>query len=481
MEMLTTGLLVGGGLAALSVISTLVASSLRRVVPSNEVHIVQSSRSTLSYGSSTTNGNTYYEWPTSLPVLGVTKSVFPISVFDLDLVAYEAYDKGRLPFVVDVKAFFRITDSNVAAQRVASFEELHNQLKAIVQGAVRTILASSEIEEIMAGRSKFGKEFTEEVDGQLASWGVSTVKSIELMDIRDHKDTNVIQNIMAKKKSHIEMESRTEVAKNKKNAEMAEIDAKKEVDLQSAAAKQQVGLRTTQSEREVALAEQEKIQALKEQEKTTKEKEMAVLKIQQTRQAEITKEVAIVKAEQEKSQALIAAEADRQKAVITSSGQLEATKNRAEGIAAEGKAKADAERLMLSAPVEAQITLAKEIGANKEYQQYLVTIEQVKANAEVGKAQAEALKAADIKVIANSGSVTGGIHSLGELISSKGGLELGSMLESFANTGTGKALLAKIMPDIEAKDEVKETVDMTSTAGNFKLSMPKTTGLNGKA
>lgn len=481
MEFLTTGLIGGGAFAVLSVVGFLVALTLRRVVPTNEVHIVQSAKKTLSYGANTENGNTYYEWPTSLPLLGVTKTIFPVSVFDLDLAAYEAYDKGRLPFVVDVKAFFRITDSNMAAIRVASFQELHNQLKAIVQGAVRSILASNEIEEIMQGRSKFGKEFTEAVDSQLANWGVQTVKSIELMDIRDHKDSQVIQNIMAKKKSHIEMESRTEVAKNKKLAEMAEIEARKEVDLQSQSAAQQVGLRTTQSEREVALAQQEKIQALKEQEKTTKEKEMAVIKIQSLRQAEITKEVALVKSEQDRQMATIAAEGKKAQTVIESDGQLLATKNSAEGIALQGKAKADAERAMLLAPVEAQTTLAKEIGSNESYQKYLITIKQVEANQAVGTAQAEALKAAQIKVIANSGNVSNGIQSIGDLVSSKGGLELGSMLESFANTETGAALLKKIVPGIEAKETTGSANALAGSTGGNKATTTSKNSLNGSS
>lgn len=463
MEMLTLSLVAGGLLALLLVVGALVAISLRRVVSTNEVHIVQSAKKTTSYGKDTENGNTYYEWPSSLPVLGVTKIVLPVSVFDLDLKDYEAYDQGRLPFMVDVKAFFRITDSNLAAARVASFEELHNQLKAIVQGAVRTILASSEIEEIMQGRSKFGAEFTKEVDGQLANWGVQTVKSIELMDIRDGKGSEVIHNIMAKKKSHIEMESRTEVAKNRKTAEMAEIEAQKEIDLQAQTALQEVGLRTTQNEREVALAQQEKIQALKEQEKTTKEKEMAVKQIEQMRTAEIAKEVALVRSEQERQVALINADAQKQQTIITSAGVLEATRNESEGIAAKGKANADAERAMLLAPVEAQTTLAKEIGENKAYQEYLIKVEQIKADQTVGVAQADALKAADIKVIANSGSVSGGISSISDLVSSRGGVEMGAMLEGLANTDMGKALLGKLMPDIEAKSETVTVGDVSRT------------------
>src|SRR4051812_11268025 len=115
---------IAAGLAVFFVINIIIAIMLRRVVAPNEVHIVQSSKATTSYGKDTKNGNTYYEWPSWIPVIGVTKTMLPVSVFDLNLHAYEAYDRGRLPFVVDIVAFFRISDSNLAAQRVANFDEL---------------------------------------------------------------------------------------------------------------------------------------------------------------------------------------------------------------------------------------------------------------------------------------------------------------------------------------------------------------------
>lgn len=429
--------------AVVFIVPGLVAINLRRVVSTNEVHIVQSAKKTMSYGKDTDNGNTYYEWPAYLPVFGVTKIVLPVSVFDLDLKDYEAYDKGRLPFVVDVKAFFRITDSNLAAARVASFEELHNQLKAVVQGAVRSILASNEIEEIMQGRSKFGHEFTSEVDGQLKEWGVATVKSIELMDIRDHKDSQVISNIMAKKKSHIEMESRTEVAKNKRFAEVAEIEARREVDVQKQQAAQVVGLRTIEVEREVELQKQAKTQLIKEQEKMTKEKEMNILQVESLRRAEITKQTNIIAAQQNRETLILNAEGQKQTTVLIAEGQLETKRREAEGIALEGKANADAKTAMELAPVQAQITLAKEIGQNESYQKYLITIRKVEAEQAVGMEQARALEKADVKVISNTGNPTAGIKNVMDLFSSKGGTEVGAMLESLAQTDVGQDLLSK--------------------------------------
>lgn len=132
--------LIGVATAILVVISLFTALILRRVVPTNEVQVVQSRGQTTSYGKDTGNGNVYYEWPAWLPVIGVLKNTLPVSVFNLNLNAYDAYDMGRVPFVVDVVAFFRVADYNLAASRVANFAELQAQLTNIVKGAIRTAI-----------------------------------------------------------------------------------------------------------------------------------------------------------------------------------------------------------------------------------------------------------------------------------------------------------------------------------------------------
>jgi flotillin len=457
---LMTLLSIGGGVIVLGI--ALIALFLRRVVPTNEVHIVQSGKSTVSYGKDHSSGNTYYEWPSWIPVVGIVKIVLPVSVFDEDLESYEAYDKGRLPFVVDVKAFFRITDSNVAAQRVSSFDELRNQLRAILQGAVRTILASADIEEIMQGRSQFGEQFTKEVEAQLTNWGVSTVKNIELMDIRDSASSHVIKNIMEKKKSLIEMQSRIEVAENIKRANIAEIDAKRETDIQQQDALQKVGSRTAEKDKEVGIANELAQQSIKEQARATAEKELAISRVNDVTKAEISKSVQIVKANQDKETAainkemaiirasqdketrILVAEGEKTTTILSAEGHLESKKRESEGISIEGAAKADAEKAMQLAPVQAQIVLAKEIGNNDAYQKYLITIEQVKANQMVGIEQAKALSSADLRIIANSGSVENGMKGLMDIFSSSGGTNIGAMLEGFAQTEQGQALLAKI-------------------------------------
>ncbi|KAF1711853.1 SPFH domain-containing protein [Pseudoxanthomonas sacheonensis] len=427
--------------------------ALRRVVPVNEVHIVQTRKNTVSYGKGFAS-NTYYEWPSRIPMIGLVRVTLPVSNFSIDLPDYAAYDKERVPFLVHVMAFFRISDSNTAAQRVASFEELKEQLTAIVQGSVRTVLAAHEIDQIMLDRSRFGEAFTKEVTPQLGGWGVEAIKNIELMDIRDSKESEVIQNIMAKRTSGIERESRLVVADNARQAEMAEIAAKREIEMSRQQAAEQVGLRTAEKEKNVGVANEQSSQQVKVQQRETAAKEMDVVQVKNVRGAEINREVAvitaapakeggIVQADAAQQGAIVSAEGSKQQTVLTAEGKLEAAKRNAEGIAVEGSAKGTAETAILMAPVDAQIKLAEKIGSDQGYQNYLLGIRNIEAAQAVGTAQAEALKSADVKVISNAGTPSKGLSSVMDLFSADGGTAIASMLEGLAQSPEGKKVLEK--------------------------------------
>lgn len=426
------GMIIVGGVV-ITILVFFTAIILRRVVATNEVHIIQSSRNTISYGKDTGHGNSYYEFPSWVPVFGVSVVRLPVSVFDIRLNSYEAYDKGRVPFVVDIIAFFRVDDSNLAAQRVKNFNELKEQLTSVVQGAIRTVLASHDIDEIMIERSKFGQHFTSEVEAQLKSWGVASVKNVELMDIRDSNNGVVIHNIMEKKKSLIEMQSRSEVAENKKKAQIAEIEAQRETEIQKQNAIQSIGQRTADQQKEVGISQQKSAQAVTEEKIITKQKEMEVVRVEEVKRAEISKNVGVVKAEQ-----------DKDVLVITADGELEAKKRESLAIQLEGEARADAEKKMQLAPVEAQIVLAKEIGENSSYQNYLITIRQIEASQVVGVEQSKALEKADVKIISNSGDPVSGVSSIRDIFSAKGGTSIGAMLEGLAQTHEGKAILSAV-------------------------------------
>jgi flotillin len=169
--------------------------------------------------------------------------------------------------------------------------------------------------------------------------------------------------------------------------------------------------------------------------------------VQEVGKANIAKQVQIVVAEQNKQVAITRAEGEKQQTVTLAEGNLASAKLLAQGVQAQGEAKGAADTAIQMATVNPQITLAKEIGGNDGYQRYLLGMKSIDAGQAVGIAQAEALKAADIKVIANTGTPSDGIASVRDLFTSKGGQAIGAALEGLRNTDTGAAVLTAITGD----------------------------------
>lgn len=470
------------------IVTTIYVLSLRVVVPTNEVHIVQRGNKTISYGKVTkdgeenVNGNVYYRFPEWMPYIGVTQTSLPLSVFSIKLENYEAYDIDRLPFLVDIMAYFRVNDSNKAASRIQNTVELKDQITNIVKGSVRSIMANSKLEAIMSERSTYGQQFTDAVRDQLKEWGVVAVKNIELMDVRDSRESQVIANIMAKKSSEIEMQSRTEVAMNNKKASEAEIEAQQAIRLKEEDAKREVGKRQADVAREVGIAKEKADQEIKEQAKITKEKEMEVIKIAQIRQAEIDKEANIVKAEEikavtiknaeaNKEQVELKAMAEKKQVELQAEAQLSMNLKEAQGIEAKGKAEAEAKKLMELAPVNAQIELAKEIGNNQGYQEYLVRLEQIKALCEVGIEQAKNLGKADIKINTMSNDVPSGVSKVTDIFSPNGGLNLAGALETFSSSPIGKAVIDKFIPNVDNTSTTKKKHKFTDALNKIENNL----------
>lgn len=455
---LKVGLTLGGSAA---IISILAAFLFRRVVSTNMVHIVQSGKKTVPYGANLAGGNVYYEIPTWVPGIGISVIKLPVNNFDLSLQDYEAYDADRVPFLIDVTAFFRIYDPIVAAQRISDIKELKHQLALIVQGAVRKVLASDKIDNIMTQRSTFGQSFSEEVEGQLAEWGVQSIKNMELMDIRDSAKSNVISNIMAKQISAIERDSRIEVAQNQRLATVAEVENKRTAEISSVQAQQniqlsreeseqKVGERAAEKQKAIGIALEQSRQEVLAQQAATKEKDLAVTRIQEVRSAEIERDKALVTAEQskkvaaiDKETALVRASQEKETTILQAEGKLEAETKEAEAIKVKGLARAEAETALNLAPVNAQIALSQEIGSNEAYQKYLALVEAFKAYVAVGTEQAKSLQQADVKVIANGGSAPEGISKVMDVFSSKGGTSIAAAVEAFTQSDIGADLMSR--------------------------------------
>lgn len=407
--------------AVIIIIALLIAAKYRTVVPTNMVHIVNSSSGRRVYGKDSDQGNTYYAFPDWIPKIGVNVTQFPTSNFGVELNGYAAYDHKRLPFQVDVQAFFVMEDADIVSQRVSDFRELKEHLEKIVSGAVRKVTASMPLEKILSARAELSTDFDSEVSEQLKDWGVKAVNSIEFMNIKDANGSTVIQDIQQKEESRINRESREVQAENEQAAQIKEIEAQRKVAMEKENAAQQVGTRTAEKNQAVGIAQEQSKQAVAEQNKITTEKNMEVKRIEETRAAEIAKEVALTQAEQKRQEITInaesqkvaeitEAEAEKQKQVLAAQAAKEAAelKAEAEKIAQQKKAEADKLAIELKAEAEqravelqaqadqkaVQLSSQAQLEADKRKAEGTIAIQEAEAVgiAKIGTAKADAEK-----------------------------------------------------------------------------------------
>lgn len=71
----------------------------------------------------------------------------------------------------------------------------------------------------------------------------------------------------------------------------------------------------------------------------------------------------------------------------------------------------------------------------------------------IGVEQAKNLSGADIKIFANAGTVADGVTQAGKVLNPKTGLDLGSMLESFASTPIGSEISKAVVDKISSKKD----------------------------
>lgn len=239
-----------------------------------------------------------------------------------------------------------------------------------------------------------------------------------------------------------------------------------------------MGLRKAAVAQEVGIANEKQQQEVQAQARITAEKEMEVQKVREVQAAEIAKQAATVKAEQdraiievnakaaitkadadknvkvlnaeaEKEQTILSAEATKQQIELKADADLKVATNEAKGIKLKGEASAEAEKLRKVASVQDQVTLAKEVGENKPYQEFLVAQKQIEVQGDVmkavGVAQAQNLSGAEVKIFANAASVSEGVGKAAGIFNPGTAFDVASMIEAFKSTPMGAELIDKFL------------------------------------
>jgi len=406
----------------------ILAAMWRVVIPPNEVHVIQRRKNTIVYGKGTNTGNVYYRIPDWIPYFGVSRKIMPVSIFKIPLEGYRAYDSKKAPFKVDVTAFFQIDaeDSAQAAQRVSSFDDLYNELLEVLRGAVRKILASNDIEQIMTERSILGDSFLTEVRTQVSAWGVN-VLNIEFMDISDDEgEERIITAIMKKHSSFIKRKSDEEVAVNEKEAKIVQISAQKEADVEAITAQEAVDTRDAEKKQKVGIANEHADQNIQLEKKNTAEKEMAVIRVMQVEDKKI-----------EASARIEEAEGIKQSMIKKADGEKEAQALEGQGLgkraAAIGSGEAQAIKEKGLAEAEAKERLADALSRFQEKGLLALLGERaIEKDEAVGVAISKAYEDAKIKVIQTGEGKPKDLIDL--MTTAGGGAKVGGMLEGLKET-----------------------------------------------
>jgi len=448
-----------------------IVTKLRKVVPTNEVHIVQRWKKSEPHGKWLQGWNVYLAWAPWVPVFWVAVQKLPLSIFSLQLNGYKAYDTGKVPFQVDITAFFEIKDPVLAAEKIYTINELKDQLNETVKWVVRKILASRDVVDIMESRSDIKEEFYKEVFSAVKAWWVD-LKNVEFMDIKDAEGSQVITNIMMKKRSLIESESEIEVAENQKKAIIEKENKEAEARAQAAEAKSRADIIESDAQRaaELKRIENEKLtqnqdiekdrvlsiqkeeakQNFYDAEKGTKVKMLAVKQVEDEKTAEIAKSIEIIKAEEQKQKAIIDAEGAKSQVEL----EAAAEKTRIESI---WIAKAKELDYIGTAEAKNKSQMADALNVfTSDSLGFMVKQLEVNLAEIVDLEKAKALSKADVKVISTGTNGWEGVKSFMDLFSANGGTNIGAMVEAAKNT-MWEEKVAELMKKFGVKPEQIET------------------------
>lgn len=423
---------IAGILIALIAAVILCAFSWYRIVPASEAHVIVTSKGTFIAASDKTIQsavtNSYFAVPSMVPLIGTVVRRMDLTIKEL-LQEQETIEKNQARFKVKSSLKYRIKDVQKAAETFSSEEDVKEQLKEVVNAAVRAVTVNYDVSEARSKKQEIADKVNTEIADDLAKWGLE-LTSFQLVDFQDTATSTVISDIS--KRSEVQIQTRT----REENAEKLRSAREKEAQAEELARKREI-------ERDKVIAEQEqlKIQKIAEQTKISEEKRYEVIKVQEVKQAEIEKAKALVQAEQEKEvaeinkdQAIIKATQDKETQVIIKEQQRlqgegyrlqkeEEAKGNAADIRERGIAEADAKDRLQKALNEFKPAAIQALVAEK-----IVAAQQA-----IGVATANALSTAKVRIFAGGDS-------------SKQGFDLGAMVEAskVSNDSTSKAILNKI-------------------------------------
>ncbi len=360
------------------------------------------------------------------------RAILPLENIQIQINDIPLRDKDMAKFSGDVRCYLNISDPVLAAERLGEVEHgetgigfpaIEKDVKDLIEAITRNASMAMDVFAIMMQRDQFSQTVENKVNEELDGWGLKLI-DLEVIHFKDIESYTIIKDLEKRQAKVIEAETRKQVAEYEKDASVVEAVTNKDKELQKAQSEEEY--RSRQIEKDQKIGERQK---LSDQMVAKAELEANKDKVEATRAltvgtAQVAKEAKIVDAEGE-------AEATKRKGGATA----EVTKMT-------GFAEADVTKQKAFA--EAEGTEKKAV-ALKQYTDAGLSLEMIKAQIEIKKAQfsalAEGLKVAKINLVTSGES-----SILGIPISAEMGADLGAMLVALQNQGVDISNLLSKLP-----------------------------------
>ncbi|GAB6170378.1 flotillin family protein [Clostridium carnis] len=387
----------------------------------------------------------------------------------VEVKTHESLDKNGVPIDTDGVAIIKVKSShdgvllameqfNTGKER-GTIEVIRGTVQDVLEGKLREIVSKMSIEEIYQDREMFANQVEDVAKSDLEKMGLE----IKTFTIRDIDDT----------KGYLTALGARQIAEVKKNAAIAEAEAKREEMQKTAEAKRLGTEAQIKAETEIARATKEKelkVQSYKEEEKKAQAKADFAYEVEKNivqkqviealknaelfeeqRQTEIAKQQAIKKERELEATIKKVAEADKYKEEQEADAEryklIKQAEAEAESIRIKGMAEADAIRLKGEATADAMKAEAKAMKEKAEaYKMYgEAAVVQMLADKlpEVAKYVSEPIGKTEKMVIIDNGghggaskvtkNITNIISEIPEVINSLTGIDIIDLVKNMKN------------------------------------------------
>ena len=413
--MLTSSLIIAGIIVVLVILTLIGLMSRYRRCASDEILVVFGKAGKKSVTNSTTGKSETVILPSKI-IHGGGTFVFPViqdwRKMSLKPIQIQASVAGvssqmiKVTIPVTLTTGIGTTDTlmqNAASRFLTSSpQEISDQIKDILIGEVRSLMATMTIEEINADRVKFLGKAKENIETELNKVGFSIININA--DITD--DANYIRNLGKKAATKAEAQALADIAEEKKKGD--------------------IQIAETEKERQIAVANAEKERATQVAE-TKQQQEVRVAEINQEKEiklaeADKVKESGVANQQAEKAANVAKAQAEAEAATAARKAEAVASVAKSEAEAASAQAEAEAQKQIRMAKAEQEQEAETQKAINEqeakvaEYEslkrqraaeadkqagvaEQTATIEVSKAKGEAAKAEAEAQRVAGVSKV----------------------------------------------------------------------------------